>query len=205
MKDFRIEVKIRNNRIYSRVMARWGSIPLCSMCSGLQYSSLVDYIGLKVDPLSPPKLRYTPKFYTLIRGLPWKNSAVKIADTLGCDVLDLWPDQYFRGLHNNSYFFEANKEDMLDLPFEERKLLTEGKPTLEGFNTANIDMVLTTLSDRQRKVIELRFGLNGHKPHTLAAIGALEGVGQERVRQIEAKALRLLRHPSRLQMLKKTV
>ena len=202
MKDFRIEVKVRNNRIYSRIMKRWGSIPLFAMCTGLTYASLAQYIGFKLNPISDPRFRYTSNFYTMIGRLPWKNSAVKIAETLGCDVVDLWPDEYFRQVRNNQYFFEANKEDMLDLPLVDRKLLTAGSSVLEGFDTENINLVLRTLSDRQRRVIELRFGLNGNKPHSLAEVGELEGVGRERIRQLEKRALMLLRHPLRTQRLR---
>jgi len=202
MKDFRIEVKIRNNRIFSRIMKRWGSIPLCATCTGLTYVSLVDYIGFKLNPILSPNIRYTKAFYTEIKGLPWKNSAVKIADTLGCDVLDLWPDEYFREVRNNRYFFEANKEDMLDLPIVDRKLLTAGSSVLEGFNVENINDVLSTIKDRERRVLELRFGLNGRRAYSLREIGAFEGVSRERIRQIETRALRKLRHPSRARHLK---
>lgn len=54
-----------------------------------------------------------------------------------------------------------------------------------------------TLTEREVAVISLRFGLDGGEPMTLDAIGAILGVTRERVRQIESKALRNLRHPSR--------
>jgi len=166
VKDFRIEVKIKNNRIFSRVMARWGSIPLCATCTGLTYASLVEYIGFKLSPILSPEIRYTKSFYTEIKGVPWKKSAVKIADTLGCDVLDLWPDEYFQAVRNNRYFFEVDKEDMLDLPFEDRKLLTAGTTVIEGFDTVNIKKVLSTVTDRERRIIELSFGLNGQRNYS---------------------------------------
>jgi RNA polymerase primary sigma factor len=56
--------------------------------------------------------------------------------------------------------------------------------------------VLTTLSDREQRVLELRFGLNGERPQTLDEVGREFRVTRERVRQIEAKALSKLRHPS---------
>jgi len=56
--------------------------------------------------------------------------------------------------------------------------------------------VLTTLSQREQRVLELRFGLNGERPQTLDEIGREFRVTRERVRQIEAKALSKLRHPS---------
>ncbi len=62
--------------------------------------------------------------------------------------------------------------------------------------------VLEFLSDRERQVLEMRFGLKDGKDHTLEEVGKEFGVTRERIRQIEAKALRKLRHPSRSKMLR---
>jgi len=61
----------------------------------------------------------------------------------------------------------------------------------------HLDEVLATLSDREAKVLKLRFGLEGSKQMTLEEVGKVFGVTRERIRQIEAKALRKLKHPSR--------
>ena len=61
----------------------------------------------------------------------------------------------------------------------------------------NLDHVLTSLSKRERKILEMRFGLVDGYGHTLEEIGNLYSVTRERIRQIEAKALRKLRHPTR--------
>ena len=66
----------------------------------------------------------------------------------------------------------------------------------------HLDGILGTLTDREEKVLRLRFGLNDGRPRTLEEVGQEFGVTRERIRQIEAKALRKLRHPSRSKKLK---
>jgi RNA polymerase primary sigma factor len=65
-----------------------------------------------------------------------------------------------------------------------------------------LDEVLSSLSPREQKVLELRFGLKDGKPRTLEVVGREFGVTRERIRQIEAKALKKLRHPTRAKKLK---
>ena len=65
-----------------------------------------------------------------------------------------------------------------------------------------LDEVLSSLTDREAKVLRLRFGLDDGRPRTLEEVGKEFDVTRERIRQIEAKALRKLRHPSRSKKLK---
>ena len=73
-------------------------------------------------------------------------------------------------------------------------IITTCVPKLEG--------ILNTLNERERKVLALRFGLVDGTPRTLEEVGKDFDVTRERIRQIEAKALRKLKHPSRSQKLK---
>lgn len=65
-----------------------------------------------------------------------------------------------------------------------------------------INRQLKTLNEREQRILEMRFGLNNEKTHTLEQVGQVFGLTRERIRQIEAKALRKLRLPSRSSYLK---
>ena len=65
-----------------------------------------------------------------------------------------------------------------------------------------LDSVLDTLSERERGVVRMRFGLTDGQPKTLDEIGQVYGVTRERIRQIESKTMSKLRHPSRSQVLR---
>jgi RNA polymerase primary sigma factor len=73
--------------------------------------------------------------------------------------------------------------------------------TIEGLREAT-NSVLETLTPREAKVLRMRFGINMNTDHTLEEVGKQFDVTRERIRQIEAKALRKLRHPSRSEQLR---
>ncbi|MBG9988183.1 RNA polymerase sigma factor RpoD [Aerococcaceae bacterium DSM 111176] len=83
----------------------------------------------------------------------------------------------------------------------------EGAMSPEAFTSSSLlreqlEDVLETLTDREENVLRLRFGLDDGNIRTLEQVGKVFGVTRERIRQIEAKALRKLRHPSRSKQLK---
>jgi RNA polymerase primary sigma factor len=65
-----------------------------------------------------------------------------------------------------------------------------------------LEGMLDDLTEREKEVLRLRFGLEDGHPYTLEEVGRRFGVTRERIRQIEAKALRKLRHPSRSKKLR---
>jgi RNA polymerase primary sigma factor len=92
------------------------------------------------------------------------------------------------GDDEDSYLGDFIADDNQESPYEltSKRLLKE-----------NLMEVLSALSDREAKVLKMRFGLEGKRPMTLEEVGSEFGVTRERIRQIEAKALRKLKHPSR--------
>lgn len=80
---------------------------------------------------------------------------------------------------------------------EDDKQKSPYEVTTEQMLKENVEEVLSALSDRESRVLKMRFGLNDNKMMTLEEVGRKFGVTRERIRQIEAKALRKLKHPSR--------
>ena len=85
---------------------------------------------------------------------------------------------------------------------EDQKALAPADAASHQMLKEQMEDVLDSLSERERKVLELRFGLEDGRTRTLEEVGREFGVTRERIRQIEAKALRKLRHPSRSKKLR---
>jgi len=85
---------------------------------------------------------------------------------------------------------------------EDRGALAPADAASHQLLKEQVEDVLNSLTPRERRVLQLRFGLDGGRSRTLEEVGREFGVTRERIRQIEAKALRKLRHPSRSRKLK---
>ncbi|MDP2652707.1 MAG: RNA polymerase sigma factor RpoD [Candidatus Omnitrophota bacterium] len=85
---------------------------------------------------------------------------------------------------------------------EDKKAVSPANATLHSMLKDEISSVLETLDERERKILELRFGIHDGTSRTLEEVGSEFNVTRERVRQIESKALRKLRHPTRSRRIK---
>ena len=85
---------------------------------------------------------------------------------------------------------------------EDKRAVSPSSATTYAMLKEQMDDVLHTLTDRESRVLKLRFGVTDGYPRTLEEVGFIFNVTRERVRQIEAKALRKLRHPTRSRKLK---
>ena len=97
------------------------------------------------------------------------------------------------GEEEDSHLGDFIQDDHVAVPAEEAAFTLLHEQLMEA---------LSTLTEREQKVLRLRFGLDDGKPKTLEEVGGEIHVTRERIRQIEAKALRKLRHPSRCRKLK---
>ncbi len=85
---------------------------------------------------------------------------------------------------------------------EDKKAVSPANATLHSMLKEEISTVLESLDSRERKILELRFGIHDGTSRTLEEVGSEFNVTRERVRQIESKALRKLRHPTRSRRIK---
>jgi RNA polymerase primary sigma factor len=96
----------------------------------------------------------------------------------------------------------GDEEDSeLGMFVEDRTTPTPSQSVYENMLRERVHEVLSTLTPREARILRLRFGLDDNKPYTLEEVGEKFGLTRERIRQIEGKALRRLRHPCRARQL----
>lgn len=91
---------------------------------------------------------------------------------------------------------DENDSSLKDF-IEDQEIMTPADSAAYTLLKEQMDQILDTLTEREEQVLRLRFGLDDNRPRTLEEVGQVFNVTRERIRQIEAKALRKLRHPSR--------
>ena len=165
----------------------------------LGHEPSVEELALELDYLTPEEsgaiktalLNDTPIDPALDR--KWRQAVGKIRDILrvAMDPMSLETPV-------------GNNDDATELGdfLADESVVEPGDAASKELLREQIRQVLGFLSEREREVLEMRFGLNDGKDHTLEEVGKSFGVTRERIRQIEAKALRKLRHPSRSKALR---
>ena len=185
MSDYRVEVKVRNANIL-RLMEDRGIETVAELCraSGTDNGAFGDVINLKRSPVNK-------------KG-EWISCVLKVCEYLFVMPTDLFSQEQMTPLKTNKGTVDIGFEDisrLLDDPTQDPSLRLERQDIVGA-----VGAVLEDLTEREKKVINLRFGIDG-KEHNLMEIADIFGVTRVRVAQIEAKALRKLRNPTRSQPL----
>ncbi|MCX7677679.1 MAG: RNA polymerase sigma factor RpoD/SigA [Spirochaetes bacterium] len=124
------------------------------------------------------------------------------------EELDMDDDEinHLRSISQDFISLDANLGDADDASIlslvEDSRIESPDKKVLDESLQAALENVLSELTEAEREIIKMRFGLGGYKPMSLQQIGEEFNLSKERIRQIEKKAIRRLRHPSRSQKLK---
>ncbi len=187
MEEYRVEIKVKNNLLIRKIeQAGYNSVGEFCRLNNMtgQVSRLWSIINLKMSPLKSDG--------------QWHTCILKCSDIIGCA-----PENFFTDIQLNT-ILKSNKRSV-QVNEAEMKFMLEQSPTKLLDEVIEFDekkkflnASLNTLVNREQKVLDLRFGLNGEMEHTLEETSQIIGVTRERVRQIEAKALRKLRNPKRV-------
>lgn len=183
IKDFRVQVSVKNNNILKRIedLGYTSVAPFCRDYK-LNGGNIGDLINLKSSPLS-------------VKGL-WFKHVQDLAMALGVLPEELFSEEQLEGFDTNKSFIEMNKEEIQAMQLMP-STVDPLKMIADDSSKRQLEKMLATIPKRLKLVLTLRFGLEGEVPHTLEEVGKILKIEKERVRQIEAKALRMLRHPTR--------
>jgi RNA polymerase sigma factor (sigma-70 family) len=182
MKDYRVTVKVRNNRIL-KAIEETGGTPGGKWCmaNGLPYQDVNSLITMTAGPLfSTGELRPV---------------AVKLCDVLNKLPEELWSNEQLYPLEKNFSEMEMDHAQVVALlPSSEQSYMLDDSGIEQAQQRGALDRVIGTLTERQQKVLKLRY----ESELTLKETAEIIGVSYARVVQIEATALRLIRtHPQR--------
>ena len=104
--------------------------------------------------------------------------------------------------HSDDIHFSDDEDSFLGDFIEDKNTIVPGKAAENSNLRETTTRVLSSLTPREERVLRMRFGIGVNSDHTLEEVGQQFTVTRERIRQIEAKALRKLKHPSRSKQLK---
>lgn len=185
--EYRLKVSVRNNLILKAIEDHgYKSLMFFAKVNDLSYPALINMVGLKLPPLMT-----NGEFCVL---------AKQLMEILGAAPNDLWTDeQLTMKLQKNSSERSVGKEDFERLFNRVAQGQIEYADPEDTVHQQELERILgehlERLNPRYALLLRMRFGLGGLKEHSLEEIAIHFGVTRERIRQIEAKALRMLKHP----------
>jgi RNA polymerase sigma factor (sigma-70 family) len=191
-KELELTLTVRNNLLKSKRLVLGLSCNEIAEKIGIGYVTYLKYEAMTLTPVRVAVNRWGRPL-----GSKWKPSAEKIAKFHGVEVAELWPNTVLSVKQPTVTAFMDTEELGAFAAFEAQKpvqLLPE--EVIAGQEIAQVTKeMLEALTPREFEVITARFGLDGNEPLTLEEVGKPLGLSRERIRGIEAAALRKLRAP----------
>jgi RNA polymerase sigma factor (sigma-70 family) len=197
MDEYNVKVTVRNNLILKAIKDfGYTNLNNFAKATGIGVTGLYSLVNLMEPPIG-------------VKG-EFIKSAKDLMEVLGACPSELWTDEQLTlRLDSNRSERVMSKEALqVTLQSSARSLIGLDYPEQEMVEEDMARVMkdkLDSLAPRQRKVLQLRFGFDGSKAHTLEEVADIFEVTRETIRQIEARALRHMRHPTRSDDLKQFV
>ena len=179
MKDYRIKITVRNDRILSKIESEYVSVRNFCMAMNLEYQRITDLIRGTSPINAKGEIRELVK---------------KLMEALGCSIDELFTEKQLKGfVSHNKFETKVDEKDLI-------KIKQDIKPLELGMMEQDVTKVLNKifhkfLTPREERVIRMRFGIGTWSDSTLAEVGLQFEVTQERIRHIEQNAMKKLSSP----------
>ena len=179
MKDYRVKITVRNDRILSKIESEYVSVRNFCMAMNLEYQRITDLIR-GTSPINA-------------KG-EIKELVKKLMEALGCSIDELFTEKQLKGfVSHNKFETKVEEKDLM-------KIKQDIKPLELGMMEQDVTKVLNKifhkfLTPREERVIRMRFGIGTWSDSTLAEVGLQFEVTQERIRHIEQNAMKKLSSP----------
>ena len=187
MKELELTLRLRNNRLKQRRDALGMTQAALAAAAGVGVATYQELEGLRRSPQVQGAF-----------GGRWREVALQLARFHCVEPEVLFPPSVLK-VETPVASRKVDGDDLSPLLTQHQQRLLEAPDVAHDREELReqVAFALSRLSPREAQVLRLRFGLDGDGARTFDEIGAVLEVGKERVRQIEAKALRTLRHPKR--------
>lgn len=185
--EFRVGIKVRNNLLLNAI-ERAGYAPgfKFAAAAGVAYNVVNDLINVAASPLG--------------ENGRWRGAVLRLCEFLNCHPADVFGDVHLAALKTRCVELRLSASEAALLGGLRES--PDPSTALDDAETRErVGTLLGTLTPREQRVLELRHGIGTDDPLTLEAIADMFNVGKERIRQIEAKAMRKMRNPARARLL----